>query len=143
MTPPMDYRYLETSLATATPEELILKIYDGLILFATQASKRMHEDLQDIQGIHDNLRRAQRACALLMGSLNFEIGGELSTNLFRVYEFWHHELVMANMQRDVERVDRLIPDFKDYRQTWGEAIKQFRAEKATGRAPEEGYVGIA
>lgn len=120
-------KYLETSIATASKEDLILKIFDALILASTQALEKLETQRNDIEGIHKTLLRAQRACCLLMGSLDMQIGGELATNLFRVYEFWHHELVMANMQKDSQRVSRLIPYFKDYRQTWGQAVAQFKA----------------
>ena len=68
-----------------------------------------------------------------MGSLDMEIGGDLSQNLFRVYEFWHHELVMANMQKDATRVERLLGYFRDYRETWEQAVAQFKAQKNAAR----------
>jgi len=122
-------KYLETSIATASKEDLILKIFDALILASTQALEKLEAQRGDIEGIHKTLLRAQRACCLLMGSLDMEIGGDLSANLFRVYEFWHHELVMANMQKDAQRVSRLLPHFKDYRHTWGQAVAQFTAQQ--------------
>ncbi len=125
-----EFRYLETKILTAAPEELTLIIFDVLIISSTKAIDKLTNSLGDIQGIHDDLRRAQRALALLMGSLDFEIGGELAQNLFRVYEFWHHELVLANMQKASERVERLLPDFKAYRQTWAEAHRIVKAQNA-------------
>ncbi|MBV8246558.1 MAG: flagellar export chaperone FliS [Candidatus Eremiobacteraeota bacterium] len=122
-------RYLETSISTSSPEELIIKLFDGLILFSTQALEKMEASAHDVEGIHKCLLRAQKACCLLMGSLDMEIGGDLATNLFRVYEFWHHELVMANMQKEPSRITRILPDFKDYRATWMEAISRFKAEQ--------------
>lgn len=124
-----EQKYLETAIATASKEDLIIKIFDVLIIASTQARDKLRHDLNDITGIHKALLRAQRACSLLMGSLDMEIGGDLSANLFRVYEFWHHELVMANMQKDATRVERLIPYFKDYRETWSIAVSQFKAMK--------------
>src|ERR1700740_2029600 len=120
-----EQKYLETSIATASKEDLIVKIFDVLIIAAQQALEKLTNNRDDITGIHKALLRAQRACSLLMGSLDMEVGGELSKNLFRVYEFWHHELVMANMQKDPVRVERLLPYFKDYRQTWQQAVTQF------------------
>ncbi len=131
-----EQKYLETSIATASKEDLIVKIFDVLIIAAQQGHERLVGDRNDIEGIHNALLRAQRACCLLMGSLNMEIGGELSKNLFRVYEFWHHELVMANMQKDPVRVERLIPDFKDYRQTWNTAVTQFKAMQRASASGE-------
>ncbi|HEV7180724.1 MAG TPA: flagellar export chaperone FliS, partial [Candidatus Baltobacteraceae bacterium] len=124
-----EQKYLETSIATASQEDLIVKIFDVLIIAAQQSYDKLTYDRDDITGIHKALLRAQRACALLMGSLDMEIGGELSVNLFRVYEFWHHELVMANMQKDPTRVERVLGYAKDYRSTWMQAIAQFKAQK--------------
>ncbi len=129
MRSPAEQKYLETSIATASKEDLIVKIYDALILSSQQALEKLQYERNDIEGIHKALLRAQRAICLLMGSLNMEIGGDLAKNLFRVYEYWHHELVMANMQKDTSRVERLLPDFKDYRATWQTAIAQFKAQQ--------------
>jgi flagellar secretion chaperone FliS len=122
-----DQRYLETAIATASKEDLIVKIFDFLVTNATQALDKLQNERGDIEGIHKALLRSQRALALLMGSLDMEVGGEVARNLFRVYEFWHHELVMANMQKDPVRVQRLLPDFKDYRNMWAQAIAQFKS----------------
>jgi flagellar protein FliS len=137
-----DQRYLETSIATASKEDLIVKIFDVLIIAAQQAHDKLLNDRSDIEGIHKPLLRAQRACCLLMGSLDMEIGGELSKNLFRVYEFWHHELVMTNMQKDTKRIERLIPYFKDYRQTWQLAVTQFKAQRLQNRAAGESFASV-
>ena len=127
MTRSANDKYVETAILTASKEDLIVRVFDILVVAAQQAIEKMHADVGDIEGIHRALLRAQRALAVLMGALDMEIGGELSVNLFRVYEFWHHELVMANMQKDVSRVERLLPDFVDYRKTWAEAVSQWKA----------------
>jgi flagellar secretion chaperone FliS len=134
MRPTADQKYLETSIATAAKEDLILKIFDVLIVASQQAHEKLLNDRNDIEGIHKALLRAQRALCLLMGSLNMEIGGELSKNLLRVYEFWHHELVMTNMQKDVQRLERVMPYFTQYRETWQQAITIFKSQRQDGKA---------
>ena len=138
-----EQQYLETSIATASKEDLIVKIFDILVLASTQALEKLKNQRDDIEGIHKTLLRAQRALALLMGSLDMEIGGEVARNLFRVYEFWHHELVMANMQKDPDRVERILPNFKDYRQMWAQAVTQFKAEHRTQQtATDSGFAAV-
>lgn len=122
-------KYLETSISTASKEELIIKIFDALILYSARAIEKFETDGHDVEGIHNSLLRAQRACCLLMGALDFDIGGELAKNLFRIYEFWHHELVMANMKKDPNRIRGLLPTFKDFRETWMEAISRFKTQQ--------------
>jgi len=125
--------YLETSILTAAPEDLIVKIFDVLIIAAQQAHEKLLHERDDIEGIHKALLRAQRACTVLMSSLNMEIGGELSENLLKVYGFWHRELVMANMRKDPERVARVLGYARDYRDTWNVAVTQFKAQKRAQR----------
>ncbi|HTD36666.1 MAG TPA: flagellar export chaperone FliS [Candidatus Limnocylindrales bacterium] len=125
-------RYLEASINSASPEELIIKVYDALLLFARQAIEVMESRPADIQARHDLLRRAQRACALLMGSLRLDLDSEIPINLFRIYEFWHHQLVAANMQGDPQKVRELLPLIAGMRETWVEVIKKYRAQAAAG-----------
>jgi flagellar protein FliS len=138
-----EQHYLETSIATASKEDLIVKVFDFLVVNATQALEKLTRERDDIEGIHKALLRAQRALALLMGSLDMEIGGEVARNLFRVYEFWHHELVMANMQKDADRVARLLPNFKDYREMWAQAVAQFKSTHRTETAQIASGQGFA
>jgi flagellar secretion chaperone FliS len=131
-------RYLETSIATASKEDLIVKIFDVLIIASQQGLDKLNNERNDIEGIHKALLRAQRACCVLMGALDMEIGGDLSKNLLRVYEFWHHELVMANMQKDPTRVERVLGYAKEYRVTWHQAVLQFKEQRAQNQAAEAG-----
>ncbi|MBV8424091.1 MAG: flagellar protein FliS [Candidatus Eremiobacteraeota bacterium] len=130
---PQELKYLETSLTTAPKEELILRVYDALIMFARQAVDRLYNDPGDIQTIHNLLLRSQRACVELISALDFEIGGELATNLNLVYAYWHRELVRANMEQDPTRVEKILPDIIDYRKTWADAIKEWRKMQNNGQ----------
>src|SRR5579872_7617045 len=141
---PQELKYLETSLTTAPKEELILRVYDALIMLARQAVDRLYNDPGDIQTIHNLLLRSQRACVELINALNFDIGGELATNLNLVYAFWHRELVRANMEQDPTRVEKILPDIVDYRKTWAEAIKEWRKQQITEeRDPGDAFASTA
>ena len=131
-------RYLEASINSASPEELIIKVYDALLLFSRQAIETMEARPADIQGRHDLLRRAQRACALLMGSLKLDLDSDIPGNLFRIYEFWHHQLVAANMQGDPQKVREVLPMMAEMRETWVEAIKLYRTQAAAAAHPQLG-----
>jgi flagellar secretion chaperone FliS len=137
----VNLRYLEASINSASPEELIIKVYDALLLFARQAIEAMETRPADIQGRHDLLRRAQRACALLMGSLRLDLESDIPGNLFRIYEFWHHQLVAANMQGDAQKVRELLPMIAEMRETWSEAIKLYRTQAAAGKPQLGALVG--
>ena len=108
------------------------------IIASQQGYDKLLNDRNDIEGIHKALLRAQRACCVLMGALDMDIGGDLAKNLLRVYEFWHHELVMANMQKDPDRVERVLGYAKEYRITWHQAVSQFKAQRVQNQSAEAG-----
>ncbi len=136
--------YLKTKLTTARPEELTIITFDVLINSTAAAIAGLNNPVLDIEAIHKDLRRAQRAVALLMGSLRFEIDDELGRNIFRIYEYWHHELFMANMQKSSTTIEALLPDFKSYRQTWVEANRRYRAEQSVPlQYSEGGFVAVS
>ena len=123
--------YLQTRIRTAAPEELTIITFDVLINSTTCAISGLKGPIINIQSVHNDLRRAQRAAALLMGSLNFEIDDELGRSLFRTYEYWHHELFMANMKKSPDIIEQLLPQMKRLRESWAEANRRYRAEKST------------
>jgi flagellar protein FliS len=122
--------YLQTRLKTATPEELTIITFDVLINSTTRAIAGLKKPVIDIQIVHNDLRRGQRAAALLMGSLNLDIDKELGSSLFRIYEYWHHELFMANMKKSPDVIEQLLPQIKGFRETWVEANRRYRAESS-------------
>jgi flagellar protein FliS len=135
--------YLQTRLKTATPEELTIITFDVLINSTTRAIAGLKKPVVDIQSAHNDLRRGQRAAALLMGSLNFAIDNDLGRTLFRIYEYWHHELFMANMKKSPDVIEQLLPQMKGFRETWAEANRRYRAEKAVPlQKTEGGFVAV-
>jgi flagellar protein FliS len=123
-------KYLEASFSSLSREDLMVKVFDAIVLFTRKAIERMKTDPRDIQGRHDLLRQAQRACAVAMDSIDFELGGELARSNFLLYEFWHHELVMANVEGDVTRAEAVVPQMLEIRNAWAEAVRRYKLEFA-------------
>ncbi len=95
--------YQENEVLSASPEKLILMLYDQAIL----GCKR-----QDAE-------KASRAVAELINSLNFKYE-EISTGLFRLYDYILREI---KMQKYKDALYLLT----DLRQTWDVAIQQLQA----------------
>jgi flagellin-specific chaperone FliS len=36
---------------------------------------------------------------------------------------------MANMQKDPVRIERILPNFKDYREMWRQAVGEFKQQQ--------------
>ena len=52
-----------------------------------------------------------------MGSLDLEVG-EVAENLFRLYEFMHHRLVKANVEKSLAYIEGVEKFPSSLRQTW-------------------------
>ncbi|MBN2290208.1 MAG: flagellar export chaperone FliS [Candidatus Glassbacteria bacterium] len=136
--------YKEMSVLSAKPEQLILMLYDGALRFLRQAIKNLEE--KNLEPAHNNLIRAQNILTELIASLNFDKGGEIAMNLFRIYEFMHYTLVQANVKKDPEPARKIHEQLITLRDSWAAALKNQRqpgeAAKASGASgpaePERG-----
>ena len=132
---PSAMRYLEASLASLSKEDLMVKVFDAIVMFSRQAVEKMKAAPNDVQARHDLLRKAQRACSVAMGAIDFEVGGDLARSNFALYEYWHHELVMANIEGNVSRVEAILPQMVDIRDAWAEAVRRYKLEFANQGEP--------
>src|SRR5579884_3708680 len=104
-------QYQEQAILTATPEELLILLYEGAIRFLNLARKAIEN--KEIEKSHNNLIKAQKIIVELMTSLDFEIGGEVAHNLYRLYEYYHYRLVQANIKKDVTMVDEVLTHLRN------------------------------
>ena len=56
--------------------------------------------------------------AELRGSLNMKDGGPLAQNLSALYEYIAHQLLMANVQSDVNRITEVMSLLNEIRSAW-------------------------
>lgn len=120
-------QYQKQQVETASPEELLILMYDGAIRFLNVARKAMEE--KNIEKSHNNLIRAQHIITELMASLDMEIGGEVAQNLFRLYDYLHYRLVQANIKKDTAMIDEVLSHLRSLKETWEQAIKIAHQER--------------
>lgn len=120
-------QYQQTQIKTASPERILILLYDGAIQFLNKAKIGMQNN--NIEETHNNMIAAQRIITEFMVTLDMKVGGEMAVNLYRLYEYLHYRLVQANIKKDVEMVDEVLKHLKELKQTWEEAIKIAAREK--------------
>jgi len=105
--------YRESSVLTATPERLIVMLYDGAHRFLAQAAAAMR--VRNIPVSHGKLRRAENIISHLQATLDLE-QGEIAHNLQSIYAFCLRHLNQARIDLDadkVDEVDRLLSTLRD------------------------------
>lgn len=124
-------QYQEASLETASQGKLLLMLYDGAIRFLTQALQAM--EAKKYQDSHNFIMKAEDIIAELMSCLKMDVG-EISRNLFRLYEYMNWRLMQGNIKRDPAMILEVQRHLRDLREAWAEAIKQ-TATTAPGVTP--------
>jgi flagellar protein FliS len=109
-------RYLETAVETASPARLIVMLYDGAIRFINEATYAMQQ--RDYETQNAKLQRAQKILAELISSLDFDKGGEVAENLFRLYAYMYNQLVEANINDDAARLEHVVGLLCEIREAW-------------------------
>ena len=125
-------QYQQNQINTASPEQILLMLYDGAIRFTREAIVGVEEDKPEMR--RHGVSRAMAIVTEFSNTLNHEIGGEIAEDLHELYAFMIRELTSANMNNDVDKLQVVKTLLVDLRQTWGEAIDINRQEKAVAAA---------
>ena len=110
-------QYQYNSIMSASPERLVLMLFEGAIKFVKLARKAIEE--KDIAGANENLTKAQDIIAELDRSLDMSY--DISQNLAGIYDFLYRRLVDANVKKDAELLDVVESMLKELKDTWEQA----------------------
>ena len=113
--------YRKTQIESASPELLILMLYDGALRFMGQAEEAFAQNNKE--KINNNLVRVQAIISELLTSLDKERGGDIAKNLERLYVYFLGRLTDANVKKELAPVLEIKPMIEDLRNTWAEAMK--------------------
>jgi len=91
-------QYQQQAVSTATPDQLIAKLYD----FGIAACLR------------DDRTKLRAVLQELISSLNFEGGGEIAERLFMLYEYFLNESVSGDLPFVAEMLSELRDVWKEY-----------------------------
>jgi len=111
--------YKRVDVETASQGKLIVMLFNGAIQRAEEAKRQLEKGR--LQNVHNNLIRAQDIIAELRGALNMS-AGEIARNLDRIYEYFQHLLIMANIRKDTTPIDECVRMMSTIRDTWQEVF---------------------
>ncbi len=109
--------YTEASVMTATPERLVVMLYDGAIRFLLQAAAALREG-RHVQS-RDRLHRAQAVIEELNRSLDLR-QGEVAHGLASIYRFCLRHLNDATASSDPAGYEKVADLLTGLRESWAE-----------------------
>lgn len=124
-------QYRKTQVATVDRGRLIVLLYEGAISFLTKAKACQQEE--DIPGSCNLINRAQDIIDELNASLNMDQGGDIATNLRRLYLFMGDQLVKAKVSGQQEHLDEVIRMLTTLNEAWREAVAKPEAQEVLAK----------
>jgi flagellar secretion chaperone FliS len=107
--------YRESAVLTASPEQLVVMLYDGARRFLHQAAIAMRND--NVELAHTKLRRAEAIIQHLRDTLDME-QGEIAARLQAIYLFCNRHLNEARIKRNPEMIEQVSALLGELREAW-------------------------
>ncbi len=108
-------QYQTNNITTATPEKLMILLFDGAIQYLQKARIAIEE--KNFKERSVNIESSRKIIRELMRTIDLENGNDVSKSLFRLYNRMATKLIKANVQRSVNLVDEVLEDLTNIR--WG------------------------
>lgn len=115
-------QYLENSVNTASPAELTLMLYNGLVKYLMKAKESVANN--NPQKSHENIMRSQNIICEFQATLDMKY--PISQYLMLLYDYMKRRLIDANVKKDVEIIDEVLIFARELRDTWAAAMKKSR-----------------
>lgn len=106
--------YKNSQILNASPEQILIMLYDGAIRFTRQAILGIEEDRPSLK--LEGVSRVMAIIAEFSNTLDREVGGEIAENLDGLYYFMMNELSEARTQNSVPKlraVENILLDLRE------------------------------
>lgn len=121
--------YRRNSIDTASPGGLVVMLYDRLLTALDRAEAALGLPRPDIESAHREFTRSQDIVLELLSSLD-RSAGPIVGSLARLYEYCHHQLVEANLLKDIGPALPVRSIFSDLRGAWASIVEGGREPAA-------------
>ncbi len=124
-------KYKEVRIATATPGELLLALYDGLFRFMNGA-KICFEKGEPTRA-REFISKSHAILSELYIALDHGVAPELCANLESLYGFAMERLTYSNLKGTTDGIDDAVRVLTPLREAWREAVPAATREAAAAR----------
>lgn len=115
-------KFMQQTVTTMTPGQLVVALYDKAI---TELNKAVYyiEEEPSIPKTHNSIIRVLDIVDTLDSHLKEKY--EISKSLAAMYQYFRESLTKANVKKDASILKELIPFFQEIRDAFAEASKGF------------------
>lgn len=118
--------YQNNKVMTASPGELTLMLYEGMIKFTNIAIIGVEE--HDIQKAHNNIIKTENIISELQSTLNYKY--PVAKDFNNIYVYLKERLVQANFKKDKAILEECLEHERTLRDTWKEVMRRTKSGTA-------------
>lgn len=125
--------YRQAATRSASPGQIVLMLYDGVLRFLEQARKgfALDDPKEFNETINNNIQRAQAIVNEMNASLNMTEGGEFARRMRGLYHYLDDKLQEANLTKTEAGIDEVIRHVTVLRDAWAEMLQKGVADPAS------------
>lgn len=112
-------KYLETTVSTATPAQLLLMLCDGAIRNCRAGIEAIHQNHP--ADAHMSFCKAQDIISEFAITLNRE--APIAADLLKLYEYFQFRLIEANTKKQAEPAQEVLQHLQELKETWYQASR--------------------
>ena len=112
-------QYQQNTVMTASPQELTMMLYNGLVRFLKMACQGIEE--KNVEKANNNIIKAQNIITEFICTLDVQY--DVTQGLLSMYEYMNRRLLEANIKKDKEIVTEVLGYAENLRDTWEQAMK--------------------
>lgn len=131
---PQQKKFVKNMVDSASPEQLILILYNGCLQWLAMAKKELdknqNEKVPNWTNFCHQMKMSVSIIEHLQDSLNPEVNKEFANQLFNLYEFLKSNLLKANIEKNHEKIDFCIRIINDLKSGWQEGISKLNEKSA-------------
>ncbi len=119
-------KFMRDMISSASPEQLIILLYDGAIQWLQMAKREVQSyegTVPDWTNFNKYMHMSTRVINHLQESLDFKVQDEVTRNLFGVYSFLYSKITKATISKSEADIEAIVEFLRDLRSTWSEAVK--------------------
>lgn len=120
-------KYQDSKILTASPAELTLMLYEGIIKFTNIGITAIEN--REFQKANTNIMKAERIVDHLSATLNDKY--PVSKDFLNIYNCIMQALIQGNMKKDVAELERALEYSRMIRDTWKDVMKTVEKGRET------------
>lgn len=120
--------YANNKIASATPAELTLMLYEGAIKFCNLA--KIDIEKKEYGDSIGHIQRARNIIVELQSTLDFKY--PIAKDFDNIYRYIFSLMADVNRDHDLETLEELLNELRELRDIWKQVMKNAKAPARTG-----------